>query len=257
MGVVASYLGYRSQKQSFTPHGDFPQQLHEGYSLPLILDNRVADFPSMANLYTRLAATEKDIQVSRAQNKNKEAVIDYLLQTNIRNASVKPSTAQLQRQLLVLSTAIERTHKELGEINDKLGKAKDTIIALTTLNAPISRSQSISTSSSNRSYPLPKSEAVSEDLIDLLDCSQDFSHEKALEEDTTLLDNYYEDESEIEGLFKDANRDPIIPQSSDSEFESSSYIVHFTDSDEVDSQGDAVKVSETVLHQEVLSLSSC
>ena len=213
MGVTASYLGYRFQKQSLTPHGDFPQQLQEGYSLPLILDNGIADSPQMSNL--------------------------------------------LQAQLLALRAAIERTHKEIGEINDKLGKAKDAIIALTTLNAPIPRSQSISTSSSNCSDLLPKSEAVSEDLIDLLDFSQDSSHVEALDEDTTLLDSYSEDDSEVEGLLKNVNRDPIIPQSSYSEFESSSYIVHFTDSDEDDSQGDAIKVSTTVLHQEVLSLSSC
>ena len=253
MGVTASYLGYRSPEQSSTPHGVFPQQLHQGYSLPLILENGIADSPSMANLYTRIAAMERDIQISRAQNENKEAVIDYLLQTHIRNASVRESTAQLQDQLLSLRAAIERTHKEIGEINKKLGKAKDAIIALTTLNAPSSRSHSILTSSSNRSYPLPKSEAVSEDLIDLLDCSQDSSHAKALEEDTTLLDDYYEDDLEIEGV---ATR-CTINSPSDSEFEGSPYIVHFTNSDEDDTQGDAVKVSTTVLHQEVLPLSTC
>ena len=257
MGVIASYLGYRSQKQSFTPHGVFPQQLHKGDSLPLILENGVADSPSMANLYTRLAAMEKDVQVSRAQNRNKEAVIDYLLQTNTKNTSVKESTAQLQGQLLALRAAIERTHKDIGEINDKLGKAKDAIIALTTLNAPSSRSQSTLTSSSNCSYPLSKSEAVSENLIDLLDCSQDSSHAKALDEDTTLLDDYYEDDLEIEGVLKNATRNKINSQSLDLEFEGSSYIVHFTDSDEDDTQGDAVKASTMVLHQEVLSLSTC
>ena len=251
MGVTASFLGFRSKKQSFTPHRDFPQQLHEGYSLPLILDNGVTESRSIANIYTHLATIEKEIQVSRAQSKTKEAVIDYLLQVNVRTASVKESTAQLQGQLLALRSAIERIHKEIGEINDKLGKAKGAIIALTTLNASSSRSQSIQTSSSNRSYPPPKSAAVSEDLIDLLDCSQYSSYAKAVEEDTTLLDSYCEDDLEIEGLLKNTNRNPILPQSSDSEFEGSSYIVHFTDSDE-----DAVKASTTVSHQEVLSLST-
>ena len=246
MGVIASYLGYRSQKQSFTPHEGFPKQLHKGYSLPLIPDNGVADSPSMANLYIHLAAIEKEIQVLRAQNTNKEAVIDYLLQINLRNASVKESTAQLQGQLLTPRAAIERTHKEIGEINDKLRKAKDAIIALTTLNAPSLRSQSILTSSSNSSLPLPKSKAVSEDLIDLLDCSQDSSHEKALEEDTTLLDEYYEDDLEIEGVLENATRNKTNSQSSDPEFEGSSYIVHFIDSAEDGAQGDAVKVSTTL-----------
>ena len=248
MGVTTSYLSYRSQKQSLTPHGGFPQQLHHGYSLPLILDNGVTDSPSIANLYTHLTAMENDIQVSQAQNKNKEAVIDYLLQTNSRNASLKESTAQLQGQLLALRATIERTHKEVREINEKLGKAKTTIIALTTLNAPSPRSQSILTSSSNRSYPHPNSEAVSEDLIDLLDCSQDSSHAKAVGEDTTLLDDYHEDDSEIEGILKITTRDQFNSQSSDSKLEGSSYITHFTDSDEDDTQGDAVKVSTTVLH---------
>ncbi|KAM0794336.1 hypothetical protein BDR22DRAFT_711242 [Usnea florida] len=245
MGVTTSYLSYRSQKQSLTPHGGFPQQLHEGYSLPLILDNGVTDSPSIANLYTHLIAMEKDIQVSRAQNRNKEAVIDYLLQTNFRNASVKESTAQLQGQLLALKATIERTHKEVREINEKLGKAKDAIIALTTLNAPSPRSQSILTTSSNRSYSHPNSEAVGEDLIDLLYCSQEPSHAKAVGEDTTLLDDYYEDDSEIKGIIKNTTRDQLNSQFSDSEFESSSYIVHFTDSDGDDTQGDAIKLSTT------------
>ena len=257
MGATASYLGYKSQKQPFTPYGQFSQQLHQGRSLPLILDNGVAASPSIANIYTHLAALEKDIQVSRAQNKNKEAVIDYLMQTNVRNASVKGSTAQLQGQLLALRAATERTHKEVGEIKDKLKKAEDAIIALSALSVPSSRPHSISTSFSNRSYPSLKSDVVSEDLIDLLDCSQDSGITKAVEEDTTLLDDYYEDDSEIEGVLKNATRDQLIPQSSDSEFEGSSYIVHFTESDEDDTLGDAVKISTTVLHQEVLSLSTC
>lgn len=256
MGVVASYLGYKSQKQSFTPYGALSQQLHQVCSLPLILNDGVTASPSIASLCTQLAAMEKDIQVSQAQNKNKEGVIDYLLQTNVRNASVKGSTAQLQRQLLALRATIEQTHKEVGEIKDKLEKAEDAIIALSTLNAPSSRSQSISTSSSNRGYPPPKSEAVSGDLIDLLDCSQDSSHAKAVEEETTLLDDYYEDESETEGVLKNTIRDQLLPQPFNSEFEGSSYIVHFTDSDKDDAQGDTVKTSITVLHQEVLSLST-
>ena len=229
MGVVASYLGYRSRKQSFTPYGAFSQQLHQ---------------VSIANLCTQLVAMKKDIQVSQAQNKNKEGVIEYLLQTNVRNASVKGSTAQLQRQLLALRAAIEQTHKEVGEIKDKLGKAEDAIIALSTLNAPNSKSQSISTCSSNRSYPLPSSEVVSGDLIDLLDYSQDCSYVMAVEEDTTLLDKYYEDDSETEGVLKDAVRDQLIPQPSDSEFEGSSYIVHFTDSDENDTLDSVTRLGQ-------------
>ena len=261
MGVVASYIGYRSRKQSFTPYGAFSLQLHEVCRLPLIIGDGVAASLSIANLCTQLAAMEKDIRVSQAENKNKESVIDYLLQTNVRNASVNGSTAKLQGQLLALRAAIEQTHKEVGEIKEKLGKAEDAIITLSALNAPGSRSQSISTSSSNRSDPPPKSEAVSGNLIDLLDCSQDFSqdssHAKAVEEDTTLLDNYYEEDLEIEGVLKNTIRDQSIPQSSDSEFEGSSYIVRFTDSDEDDIQGDAIKTSTSVLHQELLSLSTC
>ena len=257
MGVVASYLGFRHQKRSFTPYGASRQQLHQVCSLPPILDDGVAASPSIINLCTQLAAMEKDIQVSQAQNKNKESIIDYLLQSNVRNASIKGSTAQVQGQLLALRAAIEQTHKEVRGIKDKLEKAEDAIIALSTLNAPSSESQSISTSSSNRSYPPPKSEALNGDLIDLLDCSQDSSHATAVEEDTTLLNNDYDDDSEIEGILKNAIRDQLISQSSDSEFEGSSYIVHFTDSDQDDIQGDAVKTSTTVLHQEALSLSTC
>ena len=249
MGVVASYIGYRSRKQSFTPYGALSQQLHEVCRLPLIIGDGVTASPSITNLCTQLAAIEKDIQVSQAENKNKESIIDYLLQTNVRNASVNGSTAKLQGQLRALRAAIEQTHKEVREIKDKLEKAEDAIIALSTLNAPGSRTQSIST---NRSYPPP-----SGDLIDLLDCTQDSSYAKAVEEETTLLDDYYEDDSETEGVLKNTIRDQLKPQPFDSEFEGSSYIVRFTDSDEDDTHGDAIKTSTTVLHQEVSSLFTC
>ncbi|KAF6232322.1 hypothetical protein HO173_009427 [Letharia columbiana] len=232
MGATLSYLGYASHQQ---PHPGFyervSRQLHQGFEPTLIFGNKDAVSPSIIDLCTRLTALEKDLQISRTANTNKEAVIQYLLQSSVSNARVKERTVKLKEQLLVLKTTIDHTHKEKKEIKDKLRKAEDTIFALSRPNVPNSMSQSISTSFSSHSDSPPKSEIVTEDLIDLLDCSQEFSNK------------FYEDESDTEGVSNSTTPFQSLQQSSDSDFEGSSYIVHFADSDEDTKSQDAVKVS--------------
>lgn len=260
MGAILSYLGYQSQQRPCPPSREHvSQQLHHG-SLggpTLILGNGDAASASIIDLYTRLGALERDLQVTRAENINKEAVIQYLLQSNLSNARVKEITENLKDQLLALKTTADRTNEESEAIKDRLSKAEDNIFALSTSSVPNSKPHSASTSFSSRSNSLPKSESVAEDLIDLVDYSHESDSAKLMEEDTTLLDESHEDDSDIEGEFEDTTPDQSLQQSSDSEFEGASYIVHFVDSDEDTKPQDAVKVSTKVPPQEALYRFSC
>ena len=215
MGATLSYLGYLSQQRPNPPsHDHVFQQLHRG-SLggpTLILSNE--DAGSIAELYTRLGALEKDLQISRAENTRKDAVIQYLLQYNISNVPVKEIIVNLNGQVLTLETTINQTNKENKEIKVKLSKAEDTI----------SRLQSAPTSFSSRSDIPPEIDLVAEDLIDLLDSSHESDSAKLMKEDTALLDDSFEHESGIEGEFMNTTPDQSLHQSP--------YIVYFADSEE-------------------------
>lgn len=260
MGAILSFLGYASHQQPYSRYHEdgFQQFNHPSHGGPTpILGSGDAASVSIIDLCTRLAALEKDLQFSRAGNTNKEAVIKYLLQSSVSNARVKQTTVQLKEQLIILRTAIDRTTKENEEIKDKLRKVEDAISALSTSTVPSSRPQSTATSFSSRSGFPPKSELVTEDLIDLLACSQEADSAKLMDEDTTLLEEFYEDGSDIEGVFKNTTPDQSLHQFSDSDFEGSSYIVHFADNDKDAEPQDAIKVSTKVRRREALYYSSC
>lgn len=254
MGATLSYLGYASHQRPYQP---VPQQL-QGRSLgepTLILGNGDAASSSIIDLCTRLGALEKDLQLSRAESTNKEAVIQFLLHSNVSNARVEETIVKLKDQLLVLKRTIDRTNKENEEIKIKLSKVEDNVFALSTPSVPNARPESTSTSFSSRSDSPPKSESVAEDLIDLLGCSHESDSARLTEEDTTLLDESYEDESDIEEAFPNTTPDQSLHQSSDSELEGCSYIVRFANSNEDAEPQDAVKVSTKVRRQEALCYS--
>ena len=234
MGATFSYLCYPSH-----------QPINQGCASSPILDNKDAASPSIIGLYTRLTALEKDLEISRVGNTNKEAVIQYLLQSSVSNARFKETTVKLKEQLIVLKATIDRIYKQNDEIKDKLGRAEDTISALSTSN--FLDSKSTSKSCSTRSEFPPTSDVMTEDLIDLMGCSQESDSVKLTGEDTTLIDGLYEDQSDIEGVSENTTPDQSLHQSSDADFEGSSYIVHFSDSDQDDKAQDVVKVSTQVL----------
>lgn len=249
MGATLSYLGYASHQQRFSrSHEPVSQQLHRRCGQTVILGNGDAASLPIIDLCTHLGALEKDLEICRAENTNKEAVIQYLLQSSVDNTCVKETIEKLKGQLLVLKTIINRTNKETDKNRDRLGKVEDSIYALSTPSVPSSRPDSTSTSFSSCSECSPNSGVVAEDLIDLLDCSQESDIAKLMGEDTTLLDESYEDESDIEGVFKSTTPDQSLYQSFASEFEGHPYITHFADSDETSKVQDSTKASTKVLY---------
>ena len=246
MGAIISYLGYAPDQQS-NPDSHYRVAQHQGWGPPPHLGNDDTASPSIIDLYTRLTALEKDLKISQAGNIDKEAIIQYLLQSRVSDARVKESTMKLKEQLLHLKTSIDRNHKENEEIKDKLGKAEETIYALSRRSVLNSRPHSTSKSFSSRSDSPSKSEVVTEDLIDLSGCSEESDSAKLTKEDTTLLDDFYEDDSDTQAVSKSTMPGHSLHRLSDSEFEGSSYIFRFSDSDENDEPQDDVKVSTEVL----------
>ena len=231
MGATLSYLGYAPNQQSCTRfHERRSQQLHQCCGPILILGNGDAASPSVIDICTRLVTLEKDLKISRAGNGSKEAVIQYLLQHSVSDTRFQEFTVQLNAQFLALKTTIDQTNKEHENIKDKLRKAEEAIISLSTPSVPCSTSQS--PSFSNYTDLLTKSKAVTEDLIDLLDCSHECDSAKLTGEDSTLPDESYEDETDTGEGAEKITPDQNLHQSSDLDYEGSPYIVHFANSGE-------------------------
>ena len=231
MGATLSYLGYAPKQQSYTCfHERRSQQLHQRCGPILILSNGDAASPSVIDICTHLVTLEKDLKISRAGNISKEAVIQYLLQYSVSDTRFQEFTVQLDAQFLALKTTIDEANKENENIKDKLRKAEEAIISLSTPSVPYSTSQS--PSFSNYTDLPTKSKAATEDLIDLLDCSHECDGTKLMGEDSTLLDESNEDETDTEEIAQRITPDQNLHQSSDLDYEVSSYIVHFTNSGE-------------------------
>lgn len=231
MGATLSYLGYASNQQSYAPfHERRSQGLHQCCSPILVLGNGDAASPSVIDICTRLFNLESDFKISRADNSSREAVIQYLLQYGVSDTQFQQFVVQLDAQFLALKTTIDRTNRENENIKDKLRKAEEAIISLSTTRIPYSTSQSPSVSKYN---DLPtKSKVVTEDLIDLLGCSHECDSAKLMGEDSTLLDESSEDETDNGEIAQKTTPDQNLHQLSDLEYEESSYIVRFTNSGE-------------------------
>ena len=231
MGATLSYLGYASNQQSYTPFNERrSQQLHQCCGPILVLGNGDAASPSVIDLCTRLVTLETDLKISQANISSREAFIQYLLQYGVSNTQFQQLIVQLDAQFLALKTTIDRTNRENENIQVKLRKAEEAIIALSTASVPYSTSQSPSFST-NTDVPT-KNRLVTEDLIDLLGCSHESDSAKLMGENSTLPDESYEDETDNGEEGQKTTPDQNLHQPSDLDYEESSYIVRFTNSAE-------------------------
>ena len=251
MGAALSYLRSAPKQQSYPRyHEHTSNQIYQGYEPISIVSNGEPALPSPIDLYTRLAAVEKDLHLFRAGNSSKEVVIQYLLHSSVSNSGFKQINIHLKEQLRVLKAVLDQIQKENEEVKHKLAEAEDVIFALATPECPGHKPQSSPAIFSSSSDIPSKSNAYTEDLIDLLGCSSESGNPKSMEQDTTSRDEVSEDESNIEGQFTNAVPDQSLYQSFDSGFSEPSYIVHFPDSDEEGKFGDNVKVFTMLLCSE-------
>ena len=247
MGATLSYLRSAPKQQPYSRyHEHTSNQFCQGCKPISIVDNGDPALPSMIDLYTRLVAVEKDLHLFRAGNSSKDAVIQYLLHSSVSTSGFKQTTINLREQLRVLKAALDRTQKENEEVKNKLAKAENFILALSSPSCPIHKPQPSSASDA----PL-KSNASTEDLIDLLGFDTESGNSKSMEQDTALRIELSENESNNEEDSTNVVPDQSLYQSFDSELQGSSYIVHFPNSDEEGKLRDNVKVLTILLCSEI------
>ena len=234
MGATLSHFGYAPLQQScLDSHARVTQRLHQGWGPTLILGNEDATSPSIISLYTRLTALEKDLQISQEGNTNKEAIIQYLLNSyKVSNATLDTETEKLNEQNSNLKKKIAQMNEDSGRLIDTLRKALDTVSALSTHGVTPVGSQSVSPSCSNRCQS-PSSEV----LIDLLGSYEGDASAVLTEEDTTLLSEIHGNDLDVEGIEREITPGQALHESHsslDSEFQDYPYIIHFANSDEED-----------------------
>lgn len=251
MGATLSYLRFAPKQQPYPRyHEHTSNQLYQGCEPISFVSNGEPALPSIIDLYTRLVAVEKDLHLFRAGYSSKEAVIQYLLHKSVSNFGFKQTTIHLKEQLRVLKVVLDQTQKENEEVKHKLAKAEDFIFALSTPNCIIHKPQS-SPAIVGSSGDIPsKSNASTDDLIDLLGCSPESGNAESMEQDTALRHELSEDESNVEGQSTNAVPDQSLYQSFDSGLPEPPYIVRFSDSDEEEKFGDNVKVLTILLCSE-------
>lgn len=238
MDSCTSHLGYNTHQH---PHslGDehvSQQNYPSGLGRPSVhVTNGLPVSHRSIDLFTRLIALEKDLQISQTENTKKEAVIQYLLYSKVSNAE----TEKLKEQNNNLEKEIARLNDDSERVKDKLGKALDTIFALSTPNVAGVVSQSISASCSSCCKP-PSVEALkTEDLIDLLKSSEECASAVQTEEDTTLLDDIYDEVLDNKTTLEHSLHESL--ESPNLEFQAPPYIVHFADNDEEGKPNDSAK----------------
>ena len=218
MGATFSYLGYASHRQSCPRSREHVTQQFNQYCGPLcVLSSGEVASLSFADLCTRLGATQKDLEISRAENAKREAVICYFLQSSHRssNVGIKEAIVQLKEQHLALKATIDGINKENEEIKSKLGKAEEAI-------------SSLSSTSFDSNCPT-LGEVVSEDPINLFGYSEQLDDTKLNEEERILPDDLDVSENEDLGTTS-PNRS--LHQSLDLDSKKPPYIFRFTESNE-------------------------
>ncbi len=231
MGSYQSYLRLDPQQQ-IHPHAQthpYQPSHHPGLAVPAF--GTAAGYPTAGpqiDLITRLFLLEKDLQIAQAENTKKEAVIQYLLNSKVSHPIVEDKAGTLKEEISSLKEKNARYEKDFQRIRSRLRKTLDTIFVLSTAKT-ISDGSRSSPVSGPCCTKAPETVTIkAEDLIDLSGSGEDIGGTKDSEEDTTLLDDSYDDLSEFEGPLENAQPVSNLTNlfSSDST-EDSAYIRHF------------------------------
>ncbi len=231
MGSYQSYLGLDPQQQihPYAQNRPYQPSHHPGLAVPPF--GAAAGYPAVGpqiDLITRLILLEKDIQIAQAENTKKEAVIQYLLNSKVSHPIVEDKAGTLKEEISSLKEKNARYEKDFRRIRSRLRKALDTILALSTAKTISDGSRYSSVSGPSCTKATETVTIKAEDLIDLSGPGEDVGGTKGSEEDTTLLDDSYDDLSDFKEPLEDAQ--PVLNStnsfSSDST-EDSAYIRHF------------------------------
>ena len=197
--------------------GDRPVGPPPGRSIPI----------AIVNLSTRLAVLERDYQNSQTENSKKEAAIQYLLHSKVGQGPSEKEIAELGDQVSSLKERNSELTKDAEQLRSQLQQALDIIF---TLSTPIAAgftpqsAQSYDRDCVKGSKTASVDPVENNDLINLLECVEEYSDAKLNGEETTVLEDDYDDLSDDGIEVGKTARDQSLSQSFSSDLtDESSY----------------------------------
>ncbi|KAL2046227.1 hypothetical protein N7G274_001674 [Stereocaulon virgatum] len=186
---------------------------------------------ALVDLSTRLAVLERDYQNCQAENAKKEVVIQYLLHSNVGQGPSEKKVIELGDQVSSLKVRNSELTKDVEQLRNQLQQALDIIFTFSTPIAAGFTAQPAQTKgrdcgedSKTTSVDLVQKT----DLIDLLECVEGSADVKLNGEETTWLEDDYDDVPVDGGeIGKTAADRSLSPAFSSDLTDESSYIHRF------------------------------
>jgi hypothetical protein len=226
-GYTAFHLPHPHSHENIYPQpyhpdpGDRPAGPPPGHSIPI----------TIVDLSTRLAVLERDYQNSQAENSKQEAVIQYLLHSVVGQGPSEKKATELGDQVSSLKERNSELTKDAEQLRSQLQQALDIIF---TLSTPIAAGFAVQPAQNNdrdcgKGSKIATVDLVGKnDLIDLLECVEGSSDVKLDGEETTLLEDDYNDVSDDGVEIGKIAGDQSMSQSFSSDLtDESSYIHRF------------------------------
>ena len=206
---------------------------------------------STTDLYTRLALLTRDHQEAQKENTQKQAVIEYLLNSKILGSKIENEVVELHKEISSLKQKLVEHTKDGQQLRLDLRKATDAISTFAACTTNTITSQSTSALSEENGKANGTAAINTQDLIDFSDLNGVSAHAEPASGGTTLLN----DEDEDDCISESADdvetyahtQSATISFGEDFDFEDSPYIHHFVNGDGATNSHRGRKVVATVL----------
>ena len=206
---------------------------------------------STTDLYTRLALLTRDLQEAQKENTQKQAVIEYLLESKILGSKIENEVVELRKEICFLKQKLVEHTKDGQQLRLDLRKAIDAISALAACTTDTITSQPTSALSEENGKVDNTAAINTQDLIDFSDLNGVSAHAEPASGGTTSLNDEDDDDciSESEDGFEiyAHTQSATISFSEHCDFEDSPYIHHFVNGDDAINSHRGRKVVATVL----------
>ena len=181
-------------------------------------------------LLTRLVILEKDLESAHVESAKKEAVIQHLLQSKVKETAIEETVNDQTEDIVHLQIEILQLREDRRHFEATLQKALDAIVALSTTAIACTKPKTDAVQCSRCCSPPQKENVEVENLIDLRGPVEENTDHQLSEEESTLFDGSKDDASD----FGKSPKEPIVEQKLNESFTSNSskspYIIRFADS---------------------------
>ena len=249
-----SFLSCSSQGSSQSADQEQIQKYDHHYGLGGLQPPNGVAIPATAsttNLCTRLAVLTRDHKEAQKENTQKQAVIEYLLNSRILESRLEKEVVELHKEISSLKQKLIEHTKDGKQLRIDLHKALDSISALAARNTVSITSQPTSSPSKDNSKAHNTAAVDTQDLIDFSDHNGGSAITEPASGGTTLLDDEDDDDC-MSDLTDDVDKyaqtqSATISFNEDFDFNDSPYIHHFVNGDGATNSKGAKKVAATVL----------